>query len=103
MKYTLTAADPENDNIWYYIDWGDNSNSGWIGPKDSGESVLLNHTWKQKDTYRLRCKAKDTLGGISDWETFEITMPKCKVHIYPLFQWFLEHLPNVLWSARVGN
>jgi outer membrane protein assembly factor BamB len=99
--YTFTAVDPESDDIWYYVDWGDDSSSGWLGPYNSGEAITLSHIWMEEDTYTLRCRAKDTLGGVSEWGTLELTMP-VNQHSYsfPLLQRFLERFPNMFPILR---
>jgi len=91
--YTFAAVDPESDDIWYYVDWGDDSSSGWLGPYSSGEAITLSHIWEEKDTYTLRCRAKDTLGGVSEWGTLEVTMPVNQPYQYPLLELFRERFP----------
>ena len=34
--YTSSAIDPDNDPIYYVFNWGDGTDSGWLGPVDSG-------------------------------------------------------------------
>jgi len=98
--YTFTAVDPENDDIWYYVDWGDDSSSGWLGPYSSGEAITLSHIWEEQDTYTLRCRAKDILGGVSEWGTLEVTMPVNQQSTHPMFYWFLERFPNAFPILR---
>ena len=98
--YTFTAIDPESDDIWYYVDWGDDSNSGWLGPYNSGEAITLSHIWNEEDTYTLRCKAKDTLGGVSEWATLEVTMPINQQSTHHIFHWFLDQFPNAFPILR---
>jgi hypothetical protein len=31
-SYTIVSADPEDDPVFYYVDWGDSTNSSWVGP-----------------------------------------------------------------------
>jgi len=65
--YTVVATDPDGDDVYYYIDWGDNSNSGWIGPYNSGTQVPASHTWNSPGTYVIRAKAKDVHHVSSEW------------------------------------
>jgi len=76
--YTITATDPDGDDISYYMNWGDGSNSGWQGPYNSGTSITLSHTWNEEGSYSMKAKAKDTEGSESSWTTFVVTMPKNK-------------------------
>jgi hypothetical protein len=57
--YTFLTEDPEEDDIWLYIDWDDGTNSGWIGPYESGEEVVLSHKWDVDDRYVIKAKSKD--------------------------------------------
>jgi len=75
-KYDFSTDDPEENNVYYYIDWGDNTNSGWYGPYTSGSEKSLSHTWEESGVYVIKIKAKDTFGEESDWNTLEVSMPK---------------------------
>ena len=74
-NYNLSSTDPNGDNVYYYVDWGDNTNSGWLGPYSSGEMVTVSHTWSLKGTYTIKAKAKDIYGAESDWAILPVTMP----------------------------
>jgi len=87
--YNFTAIDPKCDEVFYFIDWGDTTNSGWIGPYASGEQITRSHTWSTKGTYTVKAKAKDIYGNESDWATLTVTMP-CSYN-KPMIQ-FLELL-----------
>ena len=73
--YNFTATDPDGDNIMYFIEWGDGTNSGWIGPYPSGDIVTKSHTWSTKGTYTIKAKAKDATGAESGWGQLSVTMP----------------------------
>jgi hypothetical protein len=75
-NYRFTSTDPEDEQIYYYVDWGDDTSSGWQGPFDSGEQILLSHSWQQQGTYLVRAKAKDDRGAVSDWAELAVVMPK---------------------------
>jgi photosystem II stability/assembly factor-like uncharacterized protein len=70
--YTFMSTDEDNDDVSYYISWGDGSNTNWTsyqaqGVPGYGES----HTWP-KGTYTLQAKAKDSHGQESDWASLQI-------------------------------
>jgi hypothetical protein len=92
--YTFTTIDPEEDDIYYYIDWGDNTNSGWIGPYLSDTEVSQQHTWLERGTYTIQCKARDVHGAESDWGVLQVKMP-LSVHLsfLPFFQKLIERHP----------
>lgn len=73
--YSLVSTDAENQDIYYFFDWGDGTNSDWFGPYNSGEMAHTTHSWTQQGTYTVMAKAKDTMGGESDWTTISVTMP----------------------------
>jgi len=92
-EYTFTTMDPDgDDDVFYYIDWGDSQIEEWIGPFESDEEVTVNHTWENKGTYNIRAKAKDPYGAESDWATLEVSMPKNKAINTPFLN-FLENHP----------
>jgi hypothetical protein len=73
-EFIIKTSDSENDDVYYYVDWGDGNSSGWIGPYYIEEEITVEHTWSTKGTYNVRVKAKDS--SESDWGTFVIKMPK---------------------------
>jgi len=101
-EYTFTTTDPDDDDIWFYIEWGDDSNSGWIGPYNSCDIVTKSHTWDEEGTYTIRAKAKDLFDDESDWGTLEVTMPLNQQvsQETPLFGWFLQRFPNAFSIFR---
>ncbi len=98
-EYRFSSSDPEGHYVSYYVDWGDGTNSGWIGPYVSGEEVTRTHIWQNRGTYIIQVKARDTLGEESDWAELEVSMPKNKA-INPLFLRFLENHPHIFPLLR---
>ena len=74
--YTFVTSDPESDQIYYLVNWGDEIESGWLGPYNSAEEITLSHIWNDQDTYLIQVKARDVKGAESDWETLSVSMPK---------------------------
>jgi len=68
-SYSTSSSDPDGDNLYYLFDWGDGSNSGWLGPYASGETVTAEYSWDEPGTYQVKAKAKDELGLESDWSS----------------------------------
>lgn len=54
-EYTFScrARDAEGDNIYYMFSWGDNSNTGWLGPYKSDETAKATHSWNKPGTYKV--------------------------------------------------
>jgi len=94
IDYNFTAIDPEDDTLYYFIDWGDGTNSSWIGPYQSGAAITQSHSWSTKGTYTIKAKAKDVYGDESDWGTLSITMPLSyeQPHFRFLY-WLFERFP----------
>ena len=95
--YSITAFDPDNNPVSFYIDWGD-GNEGWTTERASGEKCYYEHSWLIRDSYTICVKAKDVLGEESDWGTLEVSMPKNKI-INP-FEKFLESHPRMFPVLR---
>ena len=74
--YSAFTTDPDEDEIFYLFDWGDGTNSGWLGPYNSGETVEASHSWSEKGEYSIKVKAKDVNGLESEWsDPLVISMP----------------------------
>jgi len=99
-NFTFSTEDPENDNMSYYIDWGDGTHSDWLGPYNSGETVIAKNTWnKKKKTYEIKAKAKDIYEAESDWGIFTIT----RSTNYQVSQSKVKNLKNILFLKLIKN
>jgi hypothetical protein len=78
-RYILETTDPDNDDVYYYVDWGDGQMEEWIGPYDSGEQAIVTHSWEDQGTYIIQVKARDIYEAESEWTTLEISMPQNRV------------------------
>lgn len=65
-KYTVSANDPDEDQLKYTFDWGDGAES-LTGYLVSGEKATMNHTWKKAGTYQIKANAVDERGASSGW------------------------------------
>ena len=92
MKYTynISTIDPDNDDVFYHVKWGDSILPQIYGPYPSEKEVILNHTWYKHGSYAIKAKAKDSNGAESDWVTLEVSIPKNKA--INSFILFLERL-----------
>lgn len=73
--YSFVAVDPEDDNIYYEIDWGDGQIDDWYGPCGSDVVITRSHTWDEKGTYLIQGRAKDVYDANGPWGTLSVTMP----------------------------
>jgi hypothetical protein len=90
--YTFISIDPTDDDLFYYVEWGDGEIENWIGPYSAGEQIVINHSWGKGGSYIIRAIAKDVNDAESDWTTLEVSMPKNKQFL--LIEMFLEWLFN---------
>lgn len=91
--FSFVTNDPDEDDILYYIDWGDGIIEEWIGPFASGQELILNHSWSENGRYFIKAKAKDIKYEESTWKTFVINIPRNRFkvnlnfyHFFDLFQ-----------------
>jgi hypothetical protein len=68
-QFSGSTTDPDGDDLFYMFDWGDETNSGWLGPYASGETCNSSHTWSSSGVYDVMVKAKDINDSESDWSS----------------------------------
>ncbi len=61
--YSTNTTDPDGDDVYYWFDWGEGTNSGWVGPYTSGVTGSASNSWSSYGTYKVKAKAKDTHGA----------------------------------------
>jgi len=76
--YEINSIDPDDNQVYYYISWGDGSIDEWIGPFNSGEEQTVYHTWEQKGDYTIEIRSKDIFDAKSEWTNYQITLQKAK-------------------------
>jgi pyrrolidone-carboxylate peptidase len=89
-QYNFSTRDADIDNVYYFINWGDNSSTGWLGPYNSGEQASAHHSWNAQGTYVIKIQARDTIGSESDWAVLTVKMP-CKITVNTPFMLLLHH------------
>jgi hypothetical protein len=65
--YTVVTTEPDGEDVYYFIEWGDGTNSGWLGPFASGQQTTAQKSWGAEATYTVRAKAKDINHVSSEW------------------------------------
>lgn len=94
QTYTFNTTDPDGDDVYYFVDWGDGTNTGWI------TQTTANHTWTKKGTYPVTCKAKDVYNAESGVATIQVKVPRSKSMNNLLYQIFARY-PNVFPILRL--
>jgi hypothetical protein len=100
-NYNISTQDADVDDLSYYIDWGDNTTTEWIGPYNSGTEITQTHKWTDRSNFTIKAKAKDENGAESDWTELAFSTPKTKA-TYPNFQNILSILRNILSPCWIG-
>jgi len=95
--YDICASDPDGDNIYYCINWGDGTAEVCIGPYPSGTCATAKHTWTKKGTYTVKAKARDIYDAESDWGTLSVSIPRT---YNPFILRLLERFPNMFPILR---
>ncbi|UCD14654.1 MAG: hypothetical protein JSW60_04330 [Thermoplasmatales archaeon] len=100
-SFKFTSEDPQEQDVFYYVEWGDDTNTDWFGPHPSGETKTKSHTW-EKGTWTIRAKARDTCGAESGWSTHVFEAPKNKALNFNLnlLEWLFEQFPNAFPMLR---
>jgi hypothetical protein len=87
--YSSVGTDDDGDLLYYFFDWGDGTDSGWIGYYGSGDECSASHVWLEEGNFEIKVKTRDLFGFESEWsDPLIVTMPKRKSQL------FLELIKN---------
>jgi hypothetical protein len=92
-EYIISSIDPDDNDLYYSIIWGDEIGENWIGEYSSGEEITMSHVWKEKGFYTIQVKAKDTNGAVSDLATLNVNIPRNVVNYNLLLLKYLDNFP----------
>ena len=100
--FTTSTTDPDGDQVAYFFDWGDGTNSGWTARYASGATASASHTWNAQGTYQIKVKAKDAHGVESSWsDPLSVQMPLfLGIGSAHLLQHLLERFPHLFPLLR---
>lgn len=98
--FNVFAVDPQDDDVYLYVDWGDNTNTDWEGPYDSGEEIQLVHSFSERKNYTILAKAKDLDGHEGKEQPLIITMPTSYIPFLWFWERFFERFPNAFPILR---
>jgi glutamine amidotransferase-like uncharacterized protein len=101
-NYSVTTTDPNGDNVSYFIEWGDNSTTGWTTTLPSGEYYNSSHTWSEEGDYIIKAKAKDIYGAESNWGTLTVSMPKSYIYD-PIIELIMKLLKRFPFFEKILN
>lgn len=75
ITFSTSTIDPNGDDIYYNFNWGDGTDSGWLGPYDSGLEIEAIHSYSTEGIFYVKVIARDIYKESSDWSSgLEITI-----------------------------
>ena len=90
--YSFCSLDPNGDDVYYLVDWGDGTYSDWFGPYNSGEEIIVSHKWDKKGTFTIKAKARDGEFEESGWSTLTVIIRLDKTINKPILQFLKQQL-----------
>ena len=77
-EYILQVTSPTDNDVYYFVEWGDYKFEKWFGPYPSGDQVKVFHSWMEPGTYNIRVRAKTADGLCGPWGELTVSMKKDK-------------------------
>lgn len=107
-NFTSSAMDPDGDQLYYLFEWGDETDSGWLGPYHSGEQCIATHEWRIRGAYQVTVKAKDPRGAESAWsQPLPVSMPLThQTLLEKIMTWFaclVERIMPPCYTGFIGQ
>lgn len=95
--FNLRSTHQSGLDVWYWIDWGDDNNSGWLGPYKSGFEITVSHTWLTREVFNIKARVKDEKGIYSNWAEYKFSTPHDKMYyqLDSLINRFLQCFPFI--------
>ncbi len=69
LGFFINGSDPDDSHLYFFIDWGDGLDSGWIGPFPIENNIDVTHSFASSGSYQIKVKSKDSTENESDWST----------------------------------
>ena len=79
-------------NVYFLIDWDDDSELEYTDLTSTGVTKTVSHTWTADGTYNIKVRAMNEWGMMSDWAELGVTIPKKKVINRPILNLLEDHL-----------
>lgn len=97
--YTIMTEDPEEHDVKYVIEWGDEETTE-TEYYASGEEIEVTHSWDEEGTYTVRVKAIDEELAESGWTELEVSMPASQNMIQGFLTRLFERFPSAFLIFR---
>ena len=100
LDFTFVSNDPEGNDVYYFVNWGDDHYMPYEGPHASGEEVTYSHAWGENGEYTITVKAMDQYGSKSPQSSFKLKIGKSRGATNPFLLRLLERYPNIFPILR---
>jgi len=95
VSYTLSGTDPDQDDLYYLVEWGDGRYTV-VTPEDS---TTVSHKYSKTGLNKITVKAIDS-EGLWNEETLSVTVPKTKdktnnPFLIDIINNLIERFPNI--------
>jgi len=100
IDFEFTAMDPENDKVCFNIKWGDGQEITLTEEYNTGETATISHIWEKSGTFIVQARAKDQFDYWSEWESFQIKIPRYKSVSNNFMNILFERFPNLMNLLR---
>jgi serine protease AprX len=102
--FSSTSSEPSGPDIYFFFDWGDGTNSGWIGPYSGGSSVTASHCWDTLGNYSIKARFRDTNNDFSGWsEPHSISIVENQPPEIPELSGPTQGKPGVTYLYRTSS
>jgi len=95
VRAWVSSYDKDGDSIYFFIEWGDGTESGWVGPVPSATDYAIAHVYSDTGVFAVLAKAKD-LTHETGWSDTSF------IHVGE-FGPFTPHRPSGPDSVVVGD
>ena len=65
-QFSLKPGDTDGSEYYWFIDWGDDTDTGWLGPYSLAEPLLLSHQWSSRGMSNVSVRYRED-GILSEW------------------------------------
>jgi hypothetical protein len=95
IRVRVSSYDADADSVYFFVQWGDGTESGWVGPVASADDCEIYHVYVDTGFFSVLAKAKDEARetGWSDTST---------IHVGE-FGPFVPHRPSGPGQVSVGD
>ncbi len=93
-NFKFSTIEPNGEDVYFWIEWGDGEIENWIGPYSSGEIITLSHKYTTKGIFNIKAKAKDIFDFESEMseKQIKVSLSRNRIINNPLIFTYLKKL-----------